>query len=648
MNQPEESSALEVGGIINEQETEKREDKRLASDLTVIFNMLDRLVTMMRVYPKGHPLLDELGTQAADRFKRLFEEHEDSVDVQIGALEATTLGGRPFYSKELSDKDQYLWYSAYADGLMRVTFEIGLTAEEIIDLMVVINRSAQGTISSDDDTVTLLWESNFSHISYFAVEGFIDSGGVETFDNMTEPEAINAITEAAINPTGDDAKALSTMFTNLNTTTLDLFTRMQIKANEEMVTSELSDADLAYAFGVHESTIDGLNKEWTQGVDLEYRLIESLLSIVRTSPTSSAGAKASELIKTVADQLIDTGRYQQAARVLELLHDRRELFKNSEIDPLKELIETLSDPLQLEALLYTMQKNTKERDNIADLLLMLGPAKVQLQILRLLADPERKVVAMKQLIELLLASTTPENEHQVASKEFVESPTYLRRILTELGDKNIQNFSPAPRLLRAALGSGDEDTQAAALAIDHEVYRDSVLAEKYLVPLSSDENEAIRKGALERLGTYHPDQFKLAIRDSVLSKKFKGRTHGELRFLMRVFLENDDQAMVVLRELLNTSGWFSKSGREFAKMAAAVLLEAQDPIALEEVQKRVGNFFTNPDLKQSYKSTLQRYGHLERQATEVSEVSVAESVGERPSDALEMFQAVQPDEEDDV
>jgi hypothetical protein len=647
VDQSTESTALEVGGIINEQETEKREDKRLASDLTVIFNMLDRLVTMMRVYPKGHPLLDELGNQASRRFKQLFEEHEDSVDVQIGAQEATTLGGRAFFSKELSDKDQYLWYSAYADGLLRVTFEAGLTADEIIDLMVVINRSAQGTISSDDDTITLLWEADFEHIHYFAVEGFIDSGGVETFDNMTEPEAINTITQAAINPNGAEAGTLSTMFTNLNTTTLDLFTRMQVKANAEMVSSELSDADLAYAFGVQASTIEGLNTEWTQGVDLEYRLIEALLSIVRTSPASSAGEKASELIRTVADQLIDSGSYRQAVRVLELLHDRRELFKNSEFDPLMELIERLSDPLQLEALIYTMQKNTKERDNIADLLLLLGPSKVQLQILRLLADPERKVVAMRQLIELLLASTTPENEHQVASKEFVESPTYLRRILTELDDKNIQSFGPAPRLIRAALGSGDEDTLAAVLAVDHEVYRDAVLAEKYLVPLSKDDNENIRKGALERLSAYHPDQFKLAIRDSILAKKFKGRTHGELRFLMRVFLENDDSAMDQLRELLNTNGWMNKSAREFAKMAAAVLLEAKDPNALEEVKKRVDSLLTNPDLKQSYIATLQRYGHLEMAAaTDASEVSVAEVIGDRPSDALEMFQTVQPDEDD--
>ena len=44
------------------------------------------------------------------------------------------------------------------------------------------------------------------------------------------------------------------MFNNLNLPHVDLFTRMQIEANAKSITSELKDADLAYAFGVTEET----------------------------------------------------------------------------------------------------------------------------------------------------------------------------------------------------------------------------------------------------------------------------------------------------------------------------------------------------------------------------------------------------------
>ena len=61
------------------------------------------------------------------------------------------------------------------------------------------------------------------------------------------------------------------------------------------------------------------------------------------------------------------------------------------------------------------------------------------------------------------------------------------------------------------------------------------------------------------------------------------------------------------------------------------------------MKEQVAKFWTNPDLKKSYKSTLERYGAIEvKQLPEVSEVIAP--VGDSASDA--MFAPVSPDEED--
>lgn len=606
MNEVRRSAELSVGGVIDEQQFDKREDQKMAQEASVIFNAFDRLVTMMRVYPKGHPLLDEIATSCVERIERGIQAVGD-IEVKIGAHAITTLNGTPCFSAESSEKNQYIWYNAYADGLQSVTFLSGLASSELLGFLGIINKSHAGTIHSDDDTVTLLWELELEHIEYFAVEGFVDNNSLESFSNMTEPEAIAMITDAAIDPNSPATKTLHTMFSGLTLVQLDVFTRMQIDAQKRMVVQELKDTDLAYAFGVEPALIKKLAGEWTEGADLEYRLIEALLSIVRTAPASEAAARASDLIQDVTFQLLDSQLYNQARRILELLHDRRNLFKNSEIDPLGALLEKLSDPLQLEALLHILQVNTRERENLVKLLLLLGPQKVLRQVLNLLADEKRKVVAVAQLVDLCVAGLSPQTEAEFMNPELLKSPTYFQRLLGELADRDVEAFSPAPRLIRAALGTDNPKTQTAALHFKHPVFKDAVLAEKYLVPLSQVTDEELRKLALEKLGTYHPGLFQASIRDSVLARDFQGRTHAELRFLMRVYLESSDEAADALRGMVDIAGWFKGGHREFAKMALAVLLEFDDPKARAVAEKRANTFWTHGDLKRSYTETLARF-----------------------------------------
>lgn len=592
--------------VAQEQPAERRQDQRLASELSTIFNALDRLITMMRVYPKGHPILDEIAQGITARMGESIHSHGELI-VNLGARELTTRMGTPFFTAESAEKKQFIYYNAYADGLVRVIFHEGVTSKELQDFLRVINRASQGTVGSDDDTVTLLWELELEHITYSAVDGFVDSGSIESFGELNEADATAAVVAAAIEPRGATASKLAQMFNSLDMVHVDIFTQMQVQAHKKMAVPTLSDRDLSYAFGVDDETIDRLTGEWSSGVDLEYRLIEALLSIVRVSAQSQEGQKAAALVTQVTLNLLDKEMYRQAARILELLHDRKELFTCVDYDPMGELIDELSDPLRLEALLYMMQTTPSKHDDLVQLLLMLGPAKVQWQILLLLADEKRKVVAVPQMVEVLLKTAQPDNESQFVAPELTKSPTYFRRLLPVLADRGVDGFRPLPRLLRAALQLADRETTLVAMQVDHPVWGDEVLAEKYLQPLSSHDDEEVRKLALKRLGEHHADRFRAVIRDSVLARRFKGRTHAELRFLMRVFVGSTPSAVATLRKLLQTRGWMNAADREFAKMAAAVLLESGDQETIAFLENRINSFWTHPDLRNSWRQTLQLF-----------------------------------------
>ena len=142
-DEPLERSSLSVDGVIEEQQQEKRLDQRIASELGTIFNQLDRLVTMMRVYPKGHPILDEIAQGIISRIRQAIATFGD-LEVNLGATELQTAGGTAFFSATQSERQQFIYYNTYADGVIRIDFHEGVSSKDLQDFLGVVNRASQG------------------------------------------------------------------------------------------------------------------------------------------------------------------------------------------------------------------------------------------------------------------------------------------------------------------------------------------------------------------------------------------------------------------------------------------------------------------------------------------------------------------------
>lgn len=591
-------------GLVDEHEQDASEDRQLVGDLSAIFNTIDRVVTMMRVYPLGHPLLDDLASQLLARMQPTLDR-ETNIIFNVDAKSLQTIDGVEFFSQQLADKAQYIWYAPYADGMLQVKIDDTVPREELVAFLRVVERAARGDIASDDDTVTLMWEQQFKHISYFAVEGFVDSGTLEQFGDLTEQDAVELIVNAALEPGGESADSLGALFDNTSLGHIDLFTRMQVEANAAIIPPELKDSDLAYAFAVGEELLANLNEEWASGADLEYRLIEALLAIIRVAPTSDGAQRAAEMITTVIQQMLDNQLYPPAVRMLELLHDRRELFVGAAMDPLGELVTKLSDPMQIEALVNIFQVNKATRPSIARLFRLLGRTQVAKQVLNLLADPKRTVVALRELVELLLELNTPEVEPLFTQPALLKQSIYLRRMLSELGGVNFREFAPTTRLIRKALDDEDPQVRELALDLDHPCWNDPEIAAKYLQPMATDPNEGIRRLALKLLGEKHPPLFYECIKDTVMARKLGDRSLAEVRYLMRIVIDNGGAEH--LRALVDVRGWFGGDAIEYAKMAAAVLIEAGDADGIALVQAKARHVLTAPALKKSYQTSLERF-----------------------------------------
>lgn len=589
---------------IDELEAEKRQFDFVANALVGVFSQIDRAMTMMRVYPKNHPLVDSLIDQVVAKFDPIFE-NEDDVVVRVDAMQLTSEWGHVVHSQNLSEKKGFVWYTSYADGVIQYEFHKGLEGNELQKFLWLITNSSQGQISTDDDTVTLLWELGLQNIKYFAVEGFVDGGSLSDFDGRTEPEATGLIADTAEDPS--KTSELTDLFSNLNTIHVDLFTRMQVEAQMKIPEVKMRDQDLEYAFLVNLKALERVVDEWDSSADLEYRLIEALLSVIRTAPATASAEQAGEIIAAVTHQLIDNEMWAGAVKVLKLLFARRSHFVDREFDPISGVVTELTDPRRLDALLNGFQKNGQEREALRELLLLLDHDGLQKQIILIFSDPKREIIGLKWLFDLLKDATNDANARNIYAPETVKKETYLNRVLGQLNEGENASWQPVARLLLKAIESKNIETLSSALKIEHSCWRDAQVAEKYIVAFTIHKDADLRKRALKILSKHHRKLFVKTIEESVMSKYFAGRSPGELRFLMRMFLDTVPDGKAELRKLLKTRGWGSESAREFTGIAAAVLLKSGDQESREIIERYCGSRLTHSSLKKTYSSLLIRH-----------------------------------------
>ena len=57
----------------------------------------------------------------------------------------------------------------FSDGLRQITFQKGITFDEISDFIDILRFAPKSEMSDTDDIVTLLWEKNIKNMGYAAV-----------------------------------------------------------------------------------------------------------------------------------------------------------------------------------------------------------------------------------------------------------------------------------------------------------------------------------------------------------------------------------------------------------------------------------------------------------------------------------------------
>jgi hypothetical protein len=151
---------------------EKGIEEKVKSTRALIQTFLQTLKGF-RLYEANHPILSKFLERVRKDFDQYFNEF-DSFSLQV-AEHRLYYRGKVVYENQ--DVKESLAFVFFKDGIRELQFSKGLEFKEIVDFLNVVRKS-DFLNRMEDDLVTLLWEKDFSHITFTTVDEFLEGSGI--------------------------------------------------------------------------------------------------------------------------------------------------------------------------------------------------------------------------------------------------------------------------------------------------------------------------------------------------------------------------------------------------------------------------------------------------------------------------------------
>jgi len=136
-----------------------------------------------RLYEANHSILSKFLERVRKDFDQYFDEF-DSFSLQIGEHRLYYQGNVVYENQDVKESLAFVFFK---DGIRELQFSKGLEFREMIDFLNIVRKS-DFLNRMEDDLVTLLWEKDFSHITFTTVDEFLEGSGI--FVPTTEEDLI--------------------------------------------------------------------------------------------------------------------------------------------------------------------------------------------------------------------------------------------------------------------------------------------------------------------------------------------------------------------------------------------------------------------------------------------------------------------------
>jgi hypothetical protein len=133
-----------------------------------VIGSLERALRTRRLYAIDHPLFLEATSDLLARFGDFFVKYAYlRLDVTMGELK---IESRPVMQCE--PREPEIPFRLYKDGVRELKFQRGMTREELLDFLNVLEVDSKRLQEIDEDLVSLAWSKGFKTVQFFAIDEF--------------------------------------------------------------------------------------------------------------------------------------------------------------------------------------------------------------------------------------------------------------------------------------------------------------------------------------------------------------------------------------------------------------------------------------------------------------------------------------------
>lgn len=566
-----------------------------------LIRLLDKTSKSTRTYGPNNPV--------AQKFFQQFHEQLTQHLVTYGRLGVLVQRSELYFKEELVYQTQdeatgdNLAFKLYADGIRELTFQDGLSQEELMFFLDSLWGGATGE-ESDDDLVTRLWSKNLSTIAVVTAEEIAKASGSENVLSLQIDGVLNASVSSLREMLDRERAQHGNAPADSGAGAGNSGTPGRFRA--DLVGYEVSDEELAAL---------AKEVEAESSRDSTMYVLDILTVILASEQTPRLLTKLFEVFDSVLESLTRQGNWTVLDTVLSLLHEAEALRPNlseQHKQQLTGLFQSLTRPERIKLIeTYLNRTPNANAKGLPALMLTMTPESVPAlcTLLANLESPTHHAIVCEALFNL--AKDTPE---PILKGLIDRRPLYVRNLLSIIPRwNNPRHAETVEKIMRYPDAQVRKDVVRTL-----GVLRPSGNGAKF-IRLLSDPDEPVRLAALKLLMN-GPYTVPFSLWSPLVSaEEFHDRTPSEKRAVFHAMRQTaGDEAVSYWQSLFTEWSWTNRKKREdLAVLAADALGKLGSPAALAALE--VGQTKGSATVRQACATALAMATRQQRHKTAVGQ-----------------------------
>ena len=580
---------------------EQIETNKVKDIIQALFNAYSAL----KIYPIKNPAVINSTKVFSEKLMDFFSKYEE---MRIGIHEFSLSFNEETLHND-GEKKKSLPFLFYKDGMRELSFHEGLDLEEIGMFLETVKINADLS-EEESDIINSLWEKDFAHIRYFALDDFLDNsiGGNNSEDDLIpekdklandkikltqeDKDDINKRMEIlSIDPGNDQAEGLNTTLS---------------KENKVSEAATISKNDFP--------EINKLVADDRESSRIK-ELITLLFEVLFLEDRKDQFSVTLGVLEQCLQDTIKKANFPQALLILNQIFDLKDVVSKQAKDKLLLLDMIIKNAKAATALqeLENLFNNGKVEnlDPFLEYIYLLSPESIPLTI-----DfwENTEDLSVKNRISLLLQKIG--EKHIDTLVKFAQKGHALlaREIITILGKINKIQSLPFLKIFASHkdISIRLETIQAIKNIRDKD-------GDEILLGLLLDKEEQIRLAAVTSLNPFGNPSALSRIGDVIAKKDFDKKSRAEKRVFLNYCAHNSNAEITLLfHSILKNTGFFSSKKSLITRLCVVAALEAMATPEAVTILKE-GSHMRKKRIKKACKFALRKLAsrHSEYREIEV-------------------------------